>query len=152
MIRLSVKRFCPALLLLGVLPWEGQSVAIVPADQPTITSLSIEGTNLVFNAIIPPAASQAILEMRPILSAAWQDAAVLDVPAGGGSLEFIIPKTTVEAAFFPLRIASTTNDSQLSTELQYVTVPSLERTSTNSCPELTPCFIFAATWTVRTEF
>jgi hypothetical protein len=112
--------------------WGGRSVAVTSPNQPIITSLSVAGTNLVFNASIPPGVDQAILEMRPTLDAPWQEAALLDVPAGGGSLEFIIPSPALEMAFFRLKATThTTTNSQLSAELQYVTIPPLGPDGTN---------------------
>jgi hypothetical protein len=118
------------LLLLGILLWSGKAIAVTPATQPIITSLSVVSTNLVFTATIPPAVTQASLEIRPTLAAPWEDAVRLDVPGSGGEVEFAIPKPALESAFFRLRTATdVATEAQLSTELQYVTMPSLEATS-----------------------
>lgn len=114
------------LLLLAALLLGGRLIAALPAGQPVITSLSVAGTNLVFQATIPSGVQQAILEIRPTFNAPWQDAAALDVPATGGAVEFIIPKPIWESAFFRLRTtAGSVSNALLSTELQYVTIPPL---------------------------
>jgi hypothetical protein len=115
-----------ALLLLGTILCGGNAIAVTPVNQPIITSLSVAGTNLIFNATISPGVVQTILELRPTLDTEWQETALLDVPVGGGFVEFIIPKPALDSAFFRLRITtSTTTEAQFSTELQYVTMPSL---------------------------
>ena len=113
-------------LLLVVILCGGRLLATIAPSQPVITSLTVAGTNLVFQATIPPEVAQAILEIRPTLTAPWQDAASLDVPASGGAVEFIIPKPTWDSAFFRLRTTTgAITNAQLSTELQYVTIPPL---------------------------
>jgi len=106
--------------------WARNSIAITPAPQPVITSLSVAGTNLVLDAALPPGANRAVLEMRSTFDASWVDAAALDVSANGGEVRFVIPKPAFESAFFRLRTtANTTTDAQVSTELQYVTTSPL---------------------------
>jgi hypothetical protein len=124
------------LSLAGILvltTWTAPAIAVLPASQPVITSLSIAGTNLDFTATFPPGVEQAVLEMRPILTAAWQQAAVLDVPADGGTIEFTIPKPALETAFFRLNttVRAVTN-AQLSAELHYQTMSPLGPNPTNS--------------------
>jgi hypothetical protein len=105
---------------------------VSPAIQPIITSLSVAGSNLVFNATFPPGVDQAVLEMRPVLTDPWQQAALLDVPAEGGSIEFTIPKPAIKTAFFRLNATfRTTTGAELSSELQYVTMPPLGPATTN---------------------
>jgi len=124
-IRLLTKLLLGALLLAPALR-DGRVMAATSASQPVITSLSVAGTNLIFQAILPSGVDQAILEIRPTLDTAWQDAAHLAVPPNGGAVEFIIPKPTWESAFFRLRTTSAAPAAaQLSTELQYVTMPPL---------------------------
>lgn len=124
----------------------GQAAVVFPADQPVITSLSIAGGNLVFNATFPPGVERAILEMRPVFDAPWQEAALLEVPAGGGNVEFTIPKPVLETAFFRLNttIRATTN-AQLSAELQYVTMPPLGPATTNAASPAEAVFHFKGT-------
>lgn len=114
------------LLLLALLLLGDRLRAAAPTTAPVITSLSVSGTNLIFQATLPTGVDQAILEIRPTLDALWQDAARLDVSAGGGAVEFIIPKPTWDSAFFRLRTTtSAAATAQLSPELQYVTIPPL---------------------------
>lgn len=113
--------------------WGGQAVAMLPVNQPVITSLSVVETNLAFTVTFPPGVVQAVLEMRPVLTTAWQQAAVLDVPADGGTIEFTIPKPALETAFFRLNATlRTSTNAQLSAELQYVAVPPLGPDPTNA--------------------
>ncbi len=114
------------LLLLAALLSGDRSFAASPANPPVITALSVSGTNLIFQATLPAGVAHATLEIRPTLDTLWQDAARLDVPAPGGAVEFSIPKPSWESAFFRLRTTtSTVAEAQLSTELQYVTMPPL---------------------------
>ena len=112
--------------------WVGQAAVVWPANQPIITSLSVAGGNLVFNATFPPGVDHAVLEMRPVFDAPWQEVALLDVPADGGNVQFTIPKPVLETAFFRLNttLRAMTN-AQLSAELQYVTMPPLGPDGTN---------------------
>jgi hypothetical protein len=116
--------------------WCWRIVAAVPADSPVINGLSVAETNLDFVATFPPGVDRAVLEMRPTLTDEWQSAAVLNVPADGGTIEFTIPKPALETAFFRLNASmlvvnnSLTNNAarittQLSAELQFVAVPPL---------------------------
>jgi hypothetical protein len=108
--------------------------AAVPADSPVINAISVVETNLDFVATFPPGVDHAVLEMRPTLADAWQSAALLNVPADGGTIEFTIPMPALETAFFRLNASmlvqnnSATNNTttnQLSAELQFVAVPPL---------------------------
>ena len=125
-IRLLIKRSRDTLLLVAVLLL-CKAMAVQIAVTPIITSLTVVGTNLIFQASIPAGVGQAILEIRPAFDSPWQNAATLDVHANGGAVEFMIPKPAWDSAFFRLRtIASaTTAISQLSTELHYVAIPPL---------------------------
>jgi hypothetical protein len=106
--------------------------ASAPINQPVITSLSVAGTNLIFQANLPADVTQATLEVRPTLADPWQDLATLDIAAGTGAVEFVIPKPDTASAFFRLRTSSANPGANaaagLSAELQYVTIPSLART------------------------
>ena len=82
--------------------------------------------------MLPPGLEQAVLEMRPALTAPWQQTVALQVPADGGLIEFAIPKPPLETAFFRLNatMRATTN-AQLSAELRYVTIAPLGVASAN---------------------
>ena len=112
-------------MLLAAILCLGKTTAVTTTNQPAIESLTLVGTNLVFRVSLPPDINQTALEIRPDLTTPWQDAAVLEIPNGGGDIEFAIPKPTWESAFFRLRTTSTNAAALLSPQLQYVTIPSL---------------------------
>ena len=90
------------------------------SGQLVITSISVQGTNLVLPAAVPPDMEQVTLETRTALDAAWKEAGLLDAPAGGGQLVFTIPKPG-EMALFRLKAKSRLAGSSLvSSELNYV--------------------------------
>ncbi len=141
-----------ALLLLAITLLGSISFAVSPVIQPTITSLSMNGTNLVFIANIPAGFERTILEMRPTVTNVWQEVALLDVSAEGGNVEFTVPRPTAEIAFFrlkaiappipPTKISPTMTVSQTSTELEYITIPSLAPVATNTSPTAPAVFYF----------
>lgn len=120
------------LLVAALLPCSAMAVQV--AVPPIITSLSVVGTNLIFQATIPSGVDQAILEIRPTFDLPWQDAATLEVSATGGAVEFLIPKPAWDSAFFRLRATSvaTPAEAQLSAELHYVAIPPLGPDASNS--------------------
>ncbi len=123
------RKFLWLCLVLGC----GRLMAAVPADAPVINGIAVAGTNLDFTATFPVGVARAVLEMRPTLLAEWQSAAVLNVPADGGTVEFTIPKPEQDMAFFRLNAAlRATTNIQLSAELQYVAVPPLGPEGTNT--------------------
>ena len=56
------------------------------------TSISVEGTNLIVRASIPPGLKNAALEMRPDLNSSWQPVKATSKTSGDGGLEFVIPR------------------------------------------------------------
>jgi hypothetical protein len=91
-----------------------------------ISSISVEGTNLVLAATLPPGLAQAILEICPTLNAGWEEAGLLNVPTNLARVIFTIPKPSAPMAFFRLKAKlRETSAPLLSPELQYVAVPSL---------------------------
>jgi hypothetical protein len=114
----------------------------VTATPFEITDLSVEGTNLVLDAVVPPGVEQVTLEMRPALDESWQEAASLNVPTGSDEVVFTIPTPATPSAFFRLKgeqssqnsavQSSSANSSPgtqssplISSELRYVAMPSL---------------------------
>jgi hypothetical protein len=85
--------------------WCGRLAAAVPSDLLVINSISVVETNLDFIATFPPSVDSAVLEMRSTLADEWQSAALLNVPADGGTIEFTIPKPALDMAFFRLNAA-----------------------------------------------
>jgi hypothetical protein len=109
-----------------------RATGILPVAQPSITSLAIVGSNLVFDATFPPGVARAVLELRPTLTAGWQAAATLDVPTNGGSMEFMIPQPALETAFFRLNLTMrAAAQAEQSGEVQYVAAPSLVKITAN---------------------
>ena len=113
--------------------WLTLAAAVSPSSPPIITSLAVVETNLVFVASFPSGVERAGLELRPDLTADWQAAAVLNVPAAGGVMEFTLPKPDLERAFFRLNVSfSEATNHAVSTELQFVAVPPLGPDATNA--------------------
>lgn len=111
--------------------------ASISTELPVINSISVAGTNLDFVATFPPAVASGLLEMRPTLTDEWQSVAALNVPAAGGTVEFIIPMPALPSAFFRLNVSmqTATNaliSNRISEELQFVAVPPLGPDSTNT--------------------
>ena len=113
--------------------WLTVAAVVSQSSLPVITSLTVVETNLVFVASFPPGVERATLELRPELTADWQTAAVLTVPAAGGVVEFNLPKPELPRAFFRLNVSffEVTHQS-VSTELQFVAVPPLGPDATNA--------------------
>lgn len=129
----SRRGFSGACIGLGSLLWFTLAAAVSPSSPPVITSLTVVESNLVFVASFPSGVERAVLELRPELTADWQSAAVLNVPAAGGVMEFTLPKPDLERAFFRLNVSFSEATNQLvSTELQFVAVPPLGPDATNA--------------------
>ena len=108
------------------------AAAEAPASQLMIESLNVAGGKLVFTATFPPGVTQAALEMRQELTTSWRPVATLAVPVTGGTTEFFIPLPALPRAFYRLNaILNPTAPAQLSTELQYLTMPLLYEVSSN---------------------
>lgn len=98
---------------------------IVTSGSPTIRSISVDGTNLVFTTVIPSGFDSVTLEMRPSLNVAWAKVGQVDIESGEAS--FTIPKPSYSQGFFRLNATSPAGvgSQSLSPELQYVTTRSL---------------------------
>lgn len=98
---------------------------LVVNDELALASIAVQGTNLALVAVVPAGLGRVTLEMRPTLTASWQAARVLEVPAGGGAVTFTIQKPG-EMQFFRLRTASgVENAGGVSAEVNYLTVEPL---------------------------
>jgi hypothetical protein len=121
-----------ALVLIVVAPLLAvdSNVSASPSATPfAIASISIEGTNLVLKAEVPPGMEQVVLEIRASLDADWEERGAASVQEGGGVVAFTIPKPARAMAFFRLKGKPILqNATSLSAELQYVTMPSLGAT------------------------
>src|SRR4051812_30156700 len=96
------------------------------SDQFAITSISVAGTNLVLNAVIPAGIEQVTLEICLSLNGAWQQQGQLNVQTGVNDLAFSIPKPTNAMAFFRLKGKTRESTPLLSDQVRYVTMPSLQ--------------------------
>jgi hypothetical protein len=123
--------------LLCLLSLLNTSHGAVPLDnQPVITSLTLDGTNLNFVASFPSGVVQASLEFRPTLTDEWQPAAVLSVSTNGGIVEFSIPRPGLPTAFYRLKVTlQSAPQAQISAEVHYVAGPPLAEIYTNGSPE-----------------
>jgi hypothetical protein len=91
----------------------------------TISSISIVGTNLSVVAFVPPGLDQVALEISPSLNGNWQETGPMNLPEGG-QLTFTLPKPATPMAFFRLKAKRHLESTPLlSSELQYVAMPSL---------------------------
>lgn len=60
------------------------AATVSPANgEFAINSLSVQGTNLVFDAVIPSGLTPVVLQLRFEPDAAWQDGEIFDVPPNG---------------------------------------------------------------------
>lgn len=125
-----------SLLLLAAIPLvlfcapstvTGSDKTVTLSPSPlAINSISLDGTNLILSADVPPDSGQVTLEMRPSLNAAWQDEESLTAQAGENEMTFTITKPTNDVCFFRLKGTSlSANSNAVSDELQYATIPSL---------------------------
>jgi hypothetical protein len=113
----------------------GHAGVTLPVSQPMINSITIVGTNLVFDATFPSGVDQSALELRSTLTAGWQVAAQIDVPTNGGNVEFQIAQPVLASAFFRLNTTMhAASQAEPSREIQYVAVPSLAKIATNAEP------------------
>jgi hypothetical protein len=104
------------------------SLSLSPAPF-VITSISVEGTNLLLSADVPTGSAQVTLEMRATLEAPWQDEASSNVQADATETIFTIPQPTNNVCFFRLKVTTlSASSSEVSDELQYATMPSLAST------------------------
>lgn len=103
--------------------------ALAPTS-PTIQSISVDGTNLVFLAMIPAGFDKVFLEMKPSLNEPWTEVSQLE--SESGDVSFTIPKPSYSQAFFRLNGTSHAGvfERQLiSPELKYVIARSLASNS-----------------------
>lgn len=83
---------CRQWLLVGVF-LAGISLAAFAEDQPYITSIRVEDTNVVVTAQVPPGLRRVTLESRSRLNTgSWEPRAVARFDGTGGAITFRIPK------------------------------------------------------------
>src|SRR5438046_7347048 len=69
------------------------SLSASPTDQPLITAIRLEGTNVVVTAQVPDGIKRVTLECRSRLGAgSWQPRALTRLDGTGGEITFRIPK------------------------------------------------------------
>ncbi|HEX5222840.1 MAG TPA: hypothetical protein VFZ59_25005 [Verrucomicrobiae bacterium] len=129
-------------VLLAAVLCMGNASAITATNRPVIHSLTLVGTNLVFRVSVPPDIKQTTLEMRADLTAEWETATALNIPDGGGDIEFAIPKPTWDSAFFRMRTLKANSADKLSTELRYVIIPSLHAITSDPASRTNAVFHF----------
>ena len=117
------------ILTLKVASAHGQDANVVAppsSGQFTITSITVQGTNLLFNAIIPPGMEQVTLEVCPTLDAAWEEVESQNVSPAASDVVFTIPMPTNTMCFFRLEAFNLSDNSPVVSDvLPYVTMPSL---------------------------
>src|SRR5207249_9340930 len=86
-------RSCRWLLAFELLLRLNHSLSASPEDQPVITSIRLEGTNIVVTAQVPDGIKRVTLECRSRLGAgSWQPRALTRLDDTGGQITFRIPK------------------------------------------------------------
>lgn len=97
--------------------------ALPPADPVSFTSITVEGTNLVVVATIPPDMATVSLEMRPSLTASWEQRALTGVNAAGGAVALRVARPESSQAFFRLLVKPRAEGGHLvSKEVNYVAI------------------------------
>jgi hypothetical protein len=129
----SVRAVLAFMLGIALLPYGADAVLAPSTGRLGIASVSVQGTNLLFEAAIPPGIQHVAVEMRPSLKAAWVKEGFLDVPPGADEISFAVPKPPSAMAFFRLKAIGTVPSATLvSDALQYVVMPSLSSTLEDS--------------------
>lgn len=96
---------------------------------PTINSLTVAGTNLVFDATFPAGVLQANLQMRANLTDDWMAAGAIAGPTNGGEVVFREPRPHLSSAFFRIQVTfqAAAQALAVSSEVRYVAGPPLTR-------------------------
>jgi len=117
----------------SIVPWSLITAASLtafgelPVNTPlAITSLSVEGTNLILRATIPPGMGRVMLETCPTLGGEWAEAGAFGTSVGENEIAFTIPKPAGPTEFFRLNATPLlAGPGMMSGELEYVTMSSL---------------------------
>jgi hypothetical protein len=103
-----------------------EAAAAVVSNQLAITSISMQGTNLVLTATVPPGVAQVALQTRSSLDVPWEEVGNESAPVGGGEMIFTYPQSGEVSRFFRLRANSTVQTPEMvSAELEFVPIASL---------------------------
>jgi len=85
---------CRCLLAFGLLLLVGNSLSASPEDQPLITSIRVQGTNVVVSAQVPVGIKRVTLECRGRLgSGSWEPRSVMRLDGTGGQITFRLLKS-----------------------------------------------------------
>ncbi len=129
----SVRAVLALMLGIGLLPYAVNAFLAPSTRRWGITSVSVQGTNLLFVAVIPPGVPHLAVQLRPSLKAAWVEGGFLDVPPGTEEISFAVPKPPSAMAFFRLKAIGIASGATLvSDDLQYVAMPTLRSTLADS--------------------
>jgi len=91
------------------------AAAVSPvSNQLAITSISVQGTNLVLSATVPPGLEEVTLQTRSALDAPWELSGDWSVAKSGGEMTFVLPQSGEVARFFRLRATPLLEISHLS--------------------------------------
>jgi hypothetical protein len=93
----------------------------------SITSLTSDGTNLYFRAVVPTGLERVTLEMRASWNEPWEEKKLLTNTAQAADLSFSIGIPRTPTGLF--RLKGIANPELLSPEVQYVSIPSLASTN-----------------------
>jgi hypothetical protein len=77
------------LLLLGAVP---SANTLQSSTQPVISSMAIDGGNVVLVVLMPPGFTRATLQTRTSLDGVWENGPEAASPISGGALEFRLPR------------------------------------------------------------
>jgi hypothetical protein len=115
-----------AVLFAGACPLLQAAEVAAPPDQLAVTSMAMDGTNLLLTASVPPGLQTVSLDTRPTLDTPWQQVGQTNAPADGGELTFVFPQSIETSRFFRLRGNTTAPAPPLvSAELEFVATTSL---------------------------
>jgi hypothetical protein len=112
-------------LLLGLALFRAEPRGLALSSQLALTSIAVQGTNLVLVASIPAGMGPVTLEMRLAPGAPWKPARLLEVSPGGGEVIITLPKPG-EMQFFRLNATESVEGAgAVSPDVNYVTVAPL---------------------------
>jgi len=117
-------------------PLRADEATVSPSSSEfAISSLFVQGTNLVFDVVIPSGLTPVVLQFRFVPAAAWQDGEIFNIPPNTSEAVLTFPKPTNDVCYFRLAAtnlvangASNNPNIQVTGALRYATMPSLGST------------------------
>jgi len=97
----------------------------VPVSLPVINSISLTGTNLLLTASVPPGFDRVILEGRPAMDVPWEIMGSIDIEGQDTTMGISFGRPAADSYFFRLKARAKEGEPLLSSEMQYVAIPSL---------------------------